>query len=428
MIAPNVIVIWPSTNASIPSGFTRETTLDSKFTRGTAASTDPNTTGGATTHTHTSSAHSHTMSSHTHLIFLHQAGGNDNNSDSDGSESFSIDHYHSVNIAGVTNGGLSSVTSTYASVSNNPPYYEVIFIKASGYSFIPNGAVIMESDTTIQTGFANCDGTGGTPDLRNKYLLGAGTGADSGTTGGSLTNIHDLTHTHTETAHWHSQAVAGGASAAGGSRGQSGNTYVHQGHTHNAILNDATAGSIGSVSLTTAETVEPAYKKLLAIENTSGAALLPVKGMVAMWLGTLATIPAGWFLCDGTKGTPDMREKFIKCALTTGEIGNIGGSTTHTHASQGHTHTGGSHTHTPTTNDLTHPQGEDRTVGGVGGSRAINKGDNSHGQIDSVDNGTASWNSSNTTGDSSNNEPLYTTVAYIQFQYSVGGAALFALA
>ena len=246
MIAPNIIIIWPSTNASIPSGFTRETTLDSKFTRGTAASTDPNTTGGATTHTHTSSAHSHTMSSHTHLIFLHQAGGNDNNSDSDGSESFSIDHYHSVNIAGVTNGGLSSVTSTYASVSNNPPYYEVIFIKASGYSFIPNGSIIMESDTTIPTGFANCDGTGGTPDLRNKYLLGAGTGADSGTTGGSLTNIHDLTHTHTETAHGHSQAVAGGASAAGGSRGQSGNTYVHQGHTHNAILNDVGIARLAS--------------------------------------------------------------------------------------------------------------------------------------------------------------------------------------
>jgi hypothetical protein len=35
--------------------------------------------------------------------------------------------------------------------------------------------------------------------------------------------------------------------------------------------------------------------------------------------------------------------------------------------------------------------------------------------------------SANTTADSSNNEPLYTEVAYIQFKYMAAGAAIFGL-
>jgi hypothetical protein len=34
-------------------------------------------------------------------------------------------------------------------------------------------------------------------------------------------------------------------------------------------------------------------------------------GMILIWSGTVATIPDGWHLCDGTEGTPDLRNKFI---------------------------------------------------------------------------------------------------------------------
>jgi hypothetical protein len=30
-----------------------------------------------------------------------------------------------------------------------------------------------------------------------------------------------------------------------------------------------------------------------------------------MWSGTVATIPAGWLLCNGSSGTPDLRDRFI---------------------------------------------------------------------------------------------------------------------
>lgn len=35
------------------------------------------------------------------------------------------------------------------------------------------------------------------------------------------------------------------------------------------------------------------------------------KGMIIDWYGTADNIPAGWHLCDGTNGTPDLRDRFV---------------------------------------------------------------------------------------------------------------------
>lgn len=34
-------------------------------------------------------------------------------------------------------------------------------------------------------------------------------------------------------------------------------------------------------------------------------------GMIVMWNGPGTLIPAGWVLCDGRNGTPDLRSKFV---------------------------------------------------------------------------------------------------------------------
>ena len=51
-------------------------------------------------------------------------------------------------------------------------------------------------------------------------------------------------------------------------------------------------------------------------------------------------IPAGWALCDGTQGTPDLRDKFIIGAGLTFAVGNEGGEVTpsHTFTTDGHSH------------------------------------------------------------------------------------------
>ena len=59
-----------------------------------------------------------------------------------------------------------------------------------------------------------------------------------------------------------------------------------------------------------------------------------------MWSGAIASIPLGWYLCDGTNGTPDLRDSFIIGAKqddggvaktnVTGALTQSGGAATHT--------------------------------------------------------------------------------------------------
>lgn len=49
-------------------------------------------------------------------------------------------------------------------------------------------------------------------------------------------------------------------------------------------------------------------------------------GVILMWYGSIANIPQGWALCDGTNSTPDLREKFVRAASSTITPGNQGGT------------------------------------------------------------------------------------------------------
>lgn len=49
-------------------------------------------------------------------------------------------------------------------------------------------------------------------------------------------------------------------------------------------------------------------------------------GDIKIWSGSVATIQAGWQLCDGTNGTPNLRDRFIVGAGSTYNPGNTGGT------------------------------------------------------------------------------------------------------
>jgi hypothetical protein len=49
-------------------------------------------------------------------------------------------------------------------------------------------------------------------------------------------------------------------------------------------------------------------------------------GMILLWSGSIATIPSGWQICDGTNGTPDLRDRFIVGAGSTYAVAATGGS------------------------------------------------------------------------------------------------------
>jgi len=83
--------------------------------------------------------------------------------------------------------------------------------------------------------------------------------------------------------------------------------------------------------------------------------LIPT-GVIVMWSGSIASIPASWYLCDGTNGTPNLRDRFIVGAGTTYAVAATGGAATvtlteaqipaHTHTVSGTTSGVGDHTHT----------------------------------------------------------------------------------
>jgi len=77
------------------------------------------------------------------------------------------------------------------------------------------------------------------------------------------------------------------------------------------------------------------------------------RGIIVMWSGSVSSIPQGWLLCDGSNGTPDLRERFVLGASTDAGIGNTGGNTSialtvpqlPAHSHTGTTNIAGNHTH-----------------------------------------------------------------------------------
>jgi hypothetical protein len=49
-------------------------------------------------------------------------------------------------------------------------------------------------------------------------------------------------------------------------------------------------------------------------------------GTIVAWYSTTGPIPAGWKLCDGTGGTPDLRDKFVRGTGKYEQVGSPGGS------------------------------------------------------------------------------------------------------
>ena len=72
--------------------------------------------------------------------------------------------------------------------------------------------------------------------------------------------------------------------------------------------------------------------------------LFPSGGII-IWSGSSATIPSGWLLCNGTSGTPDLRDRFVIGAGSTYAVGATGGSADAIVVS---------HTHTATVTDPGH--------------------------------------------------------------------------
>jgi hypothetical protein len=79
---------------------------------------------------------------------------------------------------------------------------------------------------------------------------------------------------------------------------------------------------------------------LLTSNGTTWASAAPpisfITGMIILWSGSVASIPSGWALCNGSNGTPDLRNRFVVGAGSTYAVAATGGSAdaivvSHTH-------------------------------------------------------------------------------------------------
>jgi microcystin-dependent protein len=93
-------------------------------------------------------------------------------------------------------------------------------------------------------------------------------------------------------------------------------------------------------SITTAKVADGA---ITASKLAPDLSLIPA-GTIVMWSGSIASIPTGWALCDGTNGTPDLRDRFVVGAGNTYAVGATGGVASN---NLRHSHTVDSHTHGP---------------------------------------------------------------------------------
>lgn len=150
---------------------------------------------------------------------------------------------------------------------------------------------------------------------------------------------------------------------------------------YNAISNAiASKADVNSPALTGTPTVPTATAGTNTTQIASCAFVLVngiPSGCIVMWSGSIASIPTGWVLCNGSSGTPDLRNRFVVGAGSTYAVAATGGSAdatlvSHSHSASssssvsdpGHSHSGLVGTSGGTGYAVAQPSG--LAIGGIG--------------------------------------------------------------
>jgi microcystin-dependent protein len=138
---------------------------------------------------------------------------------------------------------------------------------------IPAGGIFLWSGSigSIPAGYVLCNGSNGTPDLRDRFVVGAGSTYSVDATGGSANSIV-VTHTHTATS-----------------------VVTDPGHTHVVPLMNTNAPSNGSGNLTGANDTPTSYP-VTSNSNTTGITVATTVASAGN-SGTNANLPPYYALC-----------------------------------------------------------------------------------------------------------------------------------
>jgi len=253
-------------------------------------------------------------------------------------------------VAGGTLSGLTALTVTNLTSTN----------------FTVANAQIASGSATGLTTVAGTNGTFTNFSSSNIYV-----------TGGSLSGIGGFTAQSTQTTNLATgNALITGGSATGLSAVTATAGQVTNLTTANII---ATGGNVsntvgvnntltGANLINSTATTKSYSDSSTAIATTAYVNSVLPRGAIIMWGGIVASIPAGWQLCDGSNGTPNLQGQFIVGASGSGgyTVGATGGTSSvtltgnnlpvHSHAISvsGTTDGGGAHNHTVVDNGHVH--------------------------------------------------------------------------
>jgi microcystin-dependent protein len=157
---------------------------------------------------------------------------------------------------------------------------------------------------------------------------------------------------------------------------------------------------------------------IIGVQPTTGATI--PAGLISMWSGSIGSIPSGWYLCDGSNGTPNLTDRFVIGAGLTYAVNGTGGVSTNTLVEANipaHTHTA-----TSVVTDPSHSHGSTVGSGFIsnGGSEQLAGGNNlnfgrpSTTATASTGITVATTNASVGSGSSFTNIPPYYALAFIQ--------------
>jgi hypothetical protein len=177
--------------------------------------------------------------------------------------------------------------------------------------------------------------------------------------------------------------------------------WLTYGYNYKFVLKDA-----GGTTIQT-------YDNLYGIIGTASSAGTTIPtGLIAMWSGSIGAIPSGWYLCDGSNGTPNLTDRFIVGAGSTYAVNATGGATTATLT----TNNLPAHTHTATVTDPGHAH-TFSIYNSAGGAGPQNIGANTLAGSPSTNSqttGISVTNASTGSGTSFSILPTYYALAYIQ--------------
>lgn len=236
-----------------------------------------------------------------------------------------------------------SATITYqdwsgdmSSVDGSPPYVEAVVLKPKAGAAdrrVPASGVCYSDQTSAPVGWSTVAA------LDGKFAVGEPTGSGGGGgTGGAGTHGHTATHDHQDDEHEHAPTVCGAAITR---EVPASFLFEVGGDKHHKVpLLGVTLSNVSSTSPTVdVADSEPAHMELLAVENATGGPDVPDEIIVG-FEGPASEIPngEGWYLCDGTEGTPDLRAVQIKGTTNGASVLTTGGADKHVHNVQAHGH------------------------------------------------------------------------------------------